>query len=109
MRFMQMKASAFLVREKGFYLSIRNRFAYKRHASSAASIFVTKYRGAGHLLAQQQMSIMGPYSWRVNHTCDNATRVPGLLHAPRVSRRKVSPSHHAVRWHPVRHTYDQPT
>src|SRR6266699_5314077 len=106
MRLMQMKASTFLVREK---VSIRNRLEYKRHASSAEAILVTKYRGALHPLAQPQMSIIGPYSARVNHTCDNATRVPGLLHAPKVSSRKVSPSHHAVLWQPVRHTYDQPS
>src|SRR5262249_58561926 len=54
------------------------------------------------------MSRIGPYAARVNPTSDNATRVPGWLHAPTVSRRKVSPSHHAVLWQPVRHTYDQP-
>src|SRR2546427_8934594 len=85
MRFMQMKTSTFLVREK---VSIRKRFEYKRHASSAVSIFVTKYRGALHPFAQQQMSIIGPYAARVNHTCDNATRVPGLLHAPGIHLRR---------------------
>src|SRR5712691_8753702 len=88
--------------------SIRKRFAYKRHVSSAEAILVTKYRGAFHPLAQQPMSIIGPDAARVHPTCDNATRVPGLLHTLKVSRRKVSPSHHAVRWHPVRHTDDQP-
>src|SRR5437764_1097722 len=78
------------------------------HAVNPSNGEGIEYRGALHPLAQQQMSIIGPYAARVNHTCDNATRVPGLLHAPKVSRRKVSPSHHAVRWHPVRHTYDQP-
>src|SRR5712691_5854914 len=89
-------------------VSMRKRFAYKRHASSAEAILLTKYRGAFHPLAHPQMSIIGPYASRVHHTSDNATRVPGLLHAPKVSRRKVSPSHHAVLWVPVRHTEDQP-
>src|SRR5262250_714462 len=85
-------------------VSMRKRFEYKRHASSAEAILLTKYRGALHPLAQAQISIIGPYASRVNHTSDNATRVPGLLHAPKVSRRKVSPSHQAVLWVPVRHT-----
>jgi len=81
---------------------------YKRHAASAVSIFVTTYRGSLHPFAQQQMRRIGPYAARVNHTSDNALRGPGLLHAPKVARRNGSPSPHAVRWHPVRHTYDQP-
>src|SRR5437879_4295325 len=64
--------------------------------------------GSLYPLAQPQMSIIGPYSLRVNHTSDNSIRLPGLIQAPKVSRRKVSPSHHAVLWHPVRHTYDEP-
>src|SRR2546422_2598920 len=64
--------------------------------------------GSLYPLAQPQMSIIGPYALRVNNTSDNSIRVPDLLHAPKVSRRKVSPSHHAVLWQPVRHTYDQP-
>ena len=35
-------------------------------------------------------------------------RVPGVLHAPQVARRKVAPSHHAVLWVAVRQPYDQP-
>src|SRR5260370_36630639 len=65
--------------------------------------------GSLYPLAQPQMSIIGPYALRVNNTSDNSIRVPGLIHAPKVSRRKVSPSHHAVVWQPVRHTYDQPS
>src|SRR5439155_14422750 len=70
-------------------VSMRKRFEYKRHVSSAEAILLTKYRGSFHPLAQPQMSIIGPYAARVNHTSDNATRVPGLRHAPKVSRRKV--------------------
>ena len=51
---------------------------------------------------------MGPYAARLNNTAENARSVPGLLHAPKVSRRKGSPSHHAVMCIPVRHTYAQP-
>src|SRR4029453_13931549 len=64
-------------------VSIRNRFAYKRHASAAAFILVTKYRGSFHPFAQQQMSIMGPEFARVNHTSDNATRVRAAGPPPR--------------------------
>src|SRR2546428_14135183 len=64
--------------------------------------------GSLYPFAQPQMSIVGPYASRVNNTSDNSMRVPGLIHVPKVSRRKVSPSHHAVLWQPVRHTYDQP-
>src|SRR2546427_10805731 len=65
--------------------------------------------GSLYPFAQPQMSIIGPYSSRVNNTSDNPIRVPGLIHAPKVSRRKVSPSHHAVVWQPVRHTEAQPS
>src|SRR2546428_5243234 len=64
--------------------------------------------GSLYPFAQPQMSIIGPYSSRVNNTSDNSIRVPGLIPAPKVSRRKVSPSHHAVVWQPVRHPEDQP-
>jgi len=41
---------------------------------------------------------MGPYASRVMEASGNATRVPGLIHPPTVSRRKVAPSHEAVTW-----------
>src|SRR6266851_7037145 len=38
--------------------------------------------GSLYPLAQPQMSIIGPYALRVNHTSDNSIRVPDLIHAP---------------------------
>ena len=44
-----------------------------------------------------------PEASRVIFTSLNAMRVPGLLHAPKASRRKVSPSHVATVLWAVRH------
>lgn len=89
-------------------VSIRNLCAYKRQASSAEALLVTKYLGSVHPLAQPQMRLRGPDASRVPTTSAHATRLPGLIQAPNVSRRKVSPSHHAVLGIPVRHTEDHP-
>src|SRR5262249_15150457 len=85
-------------------VSIRNRLAYRRHASSAEAIFVSKYSGALYPFAQQQRSRRGPEAVSVTRASLNATSVPGLIQDATVSHRKLSPSHRTVMWLPVRTT-----
>ena len=75
---------------------MRKRFSYKRQAASAVAIFLTKYSGSCYPLAQHHSTIMGPYASRVQWTSFHAISLPGLRHAPRASRRQVSPAHVAT-------------
>jgi hypothetical protein len=84
-------------------VSMRKRFSYKRQASSAVAILLTKYSGSCYPLAQQHRSMMGPYAARVQWTSFHSISLPGLRHAPSASRRKVSPAHVATVLVAVRH------
>jgi hypothetical protein len=45
---------------------MRKRFPYKRQASSAVALLLTKYSGSCYPLAQQHSTMMGPYAARVS-------------------------------------------